>query len=206
MPSLVFRVYSKLGRLIFTFFHKGRFNSLGQSAHLYSPFRLDGAENIDIGPGTVFQRGSWLYAVAITSNPVRLSVGKASFFGYNNHITAVREVQIGDEVLTANNVYISDNLHGYEDIHTPILRQPVLVKKSVSIGDGSWIGENACIIGASVGRNCVIGANAVVTSDIPDYSVAVGAPAVVIKQYDHTTQQWRKVANASSCQQKNVTE
>lgn len=184
--------------MFFTVFHKGRFNSLGRSAHLYRPFRLDGAENIDIGPGSVFQSGSWLYAVATASSSVRLSVGKGSVFGYNNHITAVKEVRIGDEVLTANNVYISDNLHGYEDIHTPVLRQPVLVKKAVSIGDGSWIGENACIIGACVGRNCVIGANAVVTSDIPDYSVAVGAPAVVIKQYDHASKQWRKVSGASS--------
>lgn len=192
--------------MFFTVFHKGRFNSLGRSAHLYRPFRLDGAENIDIGPGTVFQSGSWLYAVATASSSVRLSIGNGAVFGYNNHITAVKEVRIGDEVLTANNVYISDNLHGYEDIHTPILRQPVLVRKPVSIGDGSWIGENACIIGASVGRNCVIGANAVVTSDIPDYSVAVGAPAVVIKQYDHASKQWRKVSCASSRQQKEVTE
>jgi acetyltransferase-like isoleucine patch superfamily enzyme len=58
------------------------------------------------------------------------------------------------------------------------------------IGDGSWIGENACIIGAHVGKNCVIGANAVVTSDIPDYSVAVGVPAVVIKRFDAPSKMW----------------
>jgi acetyltransferase-like isoleucine patch superfamily enzyme len=70
------------------------------------------------------------------------------------------------------------------------MHQPVLFKRAVVIGDGCWIGENACIIGARVGNNCVVGANAVVTSDIPNYSVAVGVPAVVIKQFDPQLQRW----------------
>ncbi len=56
-------------------------------------------------------------------------------------------------MLTANNVYISDNIHGYEDITRPVIRQPVKYKRSVEIGSGAWIGENACIIGANVGKN-----------------------------------------------------
>ena len=63
---------------------------------------------------------------------------------------------LGDFVLTANNVYISDNVHGYEGIHTPIINQPVLFKDVVEVGSSSWIGENACIIGVKVGKNCVI--------------------------------------------------
>ena len=57
----------------------------------------------------------------------------------------------------------------------------------------SWLGENVAIIGASIGKNCVIGANAVVTDDIPDYSVAVGIPARVIRQYDAPSGQWHRV-------------
>ena len=85
-------------------------------------------------------------------------------------------------MLTANNVYISDNSHDYENTEVPIISQPVKFKKRVQIGSGSWIGENVSIIGANVGKNSVIVANSVVTSDIPDYSVAVGAPAKVIKR------------------------
>jgi acetyltransferase-like isoleucine patch superfamily enzyme len=103
---------------------------------------------------------------------------------------------IGDHVLTANNVYISDNLHGYEDVTRPIMHQRVRFKKVVVIGDGCWIGENACIIGATIGRNSIIGANAVVTCDIPDYAVAVGIPAVVIRRFDQQLQQWVDVAPA----------
>ena len=126
-------------------------------------------------------------------------IGSGCVFGYNNHITAIRDVVIEDQVLTANNVYISDNLHSYENINVPVMHQPVRFKKPVMIGRGSWIGENVCIIGASVGRNCVIGANAVVTRDIPDYSVAVGAPAVVISQYDQSSQKWVGIRDEYRC-------
>ena len=84
-------------------------------------------------------------------------------------------------------------MHGYEDIETPIKKQPIVQKKEVYIGDGSWLGENVCVIGASIGKHCVIGANSVVTKDIPDYSIAVGSPAKVIKQFDFKENKWVRV-------------
>jgi acetyltransferase-like isoleucine patch superfamily enzyme len=47
--------------------------------------------------------------------------------------------------------------------------------------------------GASIGVHCVIGANSVVLSDIPDYSVAVGSPARVVKMYNRSTKRWERV-------------
>jgi acetyltransferase-like isoleucine patch superfamily enzyme len=55
---------------------------------------------------------------------------------------------------------------------------------------GAWLGENVCVIGASIGKNSVIGANSVVTKNIPDYCVAVGSPAKVIKKYNVEKQIW----------------
>lgn len=190
MSKLLTLVWRKIARLWFAFSHRKSFKKLGQDAFIAHPFRIDGAESIEVGDRAVLQRGGWLYCVGIEGNPASLKIGRECVFGYNNHITSVRDVVIGDFVLTANNVYISDNLHEYEDVSRPIIHQPVRYKKSVSIGDGCWIGENVSIIGASIGKNCVIGANAVVTHDIPDYSVAVGIPAVVIRQFDAQLQQW----------------
>ena len=68
------------------------------------------------------------------------------------------------------------------DINTPIKEQDISIVSPVVIGEGSWLGENVCVCGASIGKHCVIGANSVVTNDIPDYCVAVGAPARVIKK------------------------
>lgn len=196
MSGLVMRFLSKLGLLWFGLIHGASFKALGRSASMHRPFRVDGAERIELGPGTVVQRGGWLYCQGIEGISASLKIGAGCVFGYNNHITSVRSVVIGDHVLTANNVYISDNLHGYEDVTRPIMHQPVRFKKAVVIGDGCWIGENACIIGATIGRNSIIGANAVVTRDIPDYAVAVGIPAVVIRQFDQQLQQWVDVAPA----------
>lgn len=61
------------------------------------------------------------------------------------------------------------------------------------IGNVAWIGENVCIIGASVGKNSVIGANSVVTRDIPDFCVAVGSPARVIKKFDFSDECWKSI-------------
>ena len=97
---------------------------------------------------------------------------------------------IEESVLTADRVYISDNIHGYEDVSIPIKNQPIVQKGTVTIGSGSWIGENVSILGASIGKHCVIGANSVVTRNIPDYSVAIGSPARVIKRYDMDNNNW----------------
>ena len=188
--ELIRRIRGKVSRFGFAFKQARCFKACGGNTFLYSPFRIDGAEHIQLGEDTVLQAGSWLYCGPLDGQDGHLKIGSGCVFGYNNHITAVRDVVIEDHVLTANNVYISDNLHAYEDIEIPVMHQPVHFKRRVVIGQGSWIGENACIIGASVGRNCVIGANAVVTHDIPDYSVAVGAPAKVIRQYDKNAQKW----------------
>jgi len=191
MYTLCLKVIGKLRTFWFALVYRRSFRSLGSGALLVAPFRLDGAEGIEVGTKSVFQRGVWLYCCDIDAKkPAVLSIGKGCTFGYHNHITCVQSVVIGEHVLTANNVYISDNIHEYEDIERPIMHQNVKFKSAVAIGSGSWLGENVCIIGASVGKNCVIGANAVVTHDIPDYSVAVGSPAKVIKQYNFESKSW----------------
>ena len=84
---------------------------------------------------------------------------------------------------TGHHVYITDQNHGYDDITVPISQQ-TQPERSVSIGDGSWLGFGAVVLpGARIGRHVTIGANAVVTGEIPDYSVAVGSPAKVIRRY-----------------------
>jgi acetyltransferase-like isoleucine patch superfamily enzyme len=190
MSSLPVRAAARLRRLWFALRYRGSFAKLGRGAFLQSPFRIDGAAGIRLGEGSVMQRGGWLYCLARDGRPARIEIGCGCVFGFNNHITAIESVRIGDLVLTANNVYISDNLHGYEDISKPIMQQPLRVKGPVEIGSGSWLGENAAVIGVRIGRNCVIGANAVVTHDIPDYCVAVGIPARVIRHYDPLRQAW----------------
>lgn len=187
------RVTEKLARVWFGLRHANRFKSFGAKSHVAGPFRVDGVTRISIGSATFVQGGGWLYCVGIDGADASLSIGDGCVLGYNNHVTAVRNVRIGDHVLTANNVYISDNVHDYQDTTVPIMDQPVVFRQPVTIGSGSWIGENACIIGANVGRNCVVGANAVVTRDVPDFCVVVGIPARIIRRFDAPSQTWISV-------------
>ena len=130
----------------------------------------------------IINKFTWLSSSPDTNlKSSKLVIGEGCQIGHFNHIYATNEIIIEKNVLTADKVYISDNSHSYMDISKPIMNQPILQLTKVKIGSGSWIGENVCIIGASIGKNCVIGANSVVTKNIPDYSVAVGAPAKVIK-------------------------
>lgn len=106
---------------------------------------------------------------------------------------AVGKMIIGKNVMIADGVYISDNLHGFEDVTLRVQEQP-LKYGQVIIDDDAWIGENVCVLpGVTIGKHSVIGSNSVVTKSIPPFSVAVGSPAKVIRQYNTDSEQWDNI-------------
>ncbi|MCL4413475.1 MAG: acyltransferase [Actinobacteria bacterium] len=112
-----------------------------------------------------------------------VSIGDRCLIGRGSHIVGHFCIDIGDDVHTGPYVYVTDQNHGYEDIDLPIGVQWPL-DAAVSIGAGSWLGAGAVVLpGAQVGKHVVIGAGSVVTGNIPDYCVAVGAPARVVRRY-----------------------
>jgi acetyltransferase-like isoleucine patch superfamily enzyme len=184
------RTIRKARKAIFYVFYKFNFQSLGWNSVMFYPYRIDGIENICIEKNVEFQSGLWIYCKKHGLINPEIIIQTGCTFGYNNHIVAIGKMCIGENVLTSNNVYISDNIHDYQDIDTPIKKQAIKFSGIVNIGSGTWIGENVSIIGATIGKNCVIGSNSVVTKNIPDYSVAVGVPARVIKQYNINSKKW----------------
>ena len=171
-----------------------RFACFPKSSYIDKPLRINGGKNIFIGSNVYIQYKTWLASEPLTGEKKsKLVIEDGCTIGHFNHIYVTKSIILHKNVLTADKVYISDNLHGYEDINTPIIKQPIVQNGTVEIGEGSWLGENVCVLGAHIGKHCVIGANSVVTRDIPDYSVAVGAPAKVIKKYNFETNQWEKV-------------
>jgi len=179
-------------RLLKAVFYKLKFRRFGWLSYVNKPLRIDGAKRISVGNKCTIQYKTWLAALPLTGQDAQLVIEDGCNIGNFNHIYSTHSVILRRNVLTADKVYISDNLHGYEDITIPICRQPIVQKPVVEIGEGSWLGENVCVIGAKIGKHCVIGANSVVTKDIPDYSIAVGAPAKVIKQYDFNENKWKR--------------
>lgn len=155
---------------------------------------VNGYERIFIGSKVFIRNRTWLAAEPVTGeSSCSLIIGDGTYVGNFCHFYASKKIEIGKKVLFADKVYLSDNLHSYQNIDEAVIDQPVRQLKAVVIGDGAWLGENVCVIGASVGKNSVVGANSVVTKDIPDYCIAVGSPARVIKRYDFTTKEWRIV-------------
>ena len=88
------------------------------------------------------------------------------------------------DVLLAAGVHVPSggDTHGTADATRPIREQPG-TRRVVRIGEGTWVGS-AAVVMADVGRHCVIGAGSVVVQPVPDYAVAVGVPARVIRSRD----------------------
>lgn len=126
---------------------------------------------------------------------VPLKIGKNCKIGDNVHIAASDSVKIGDDCLMASFIYISDTNHGNgnDDPAVPPDLRP-LSSSPVEIGDRVWIGEGVAVLpGTAIGDGCIIGAHSVVKGNIPSYTVAVGAPARVVKKYDFERKCWEKI-------------
>ena len=120
-------------------------------------------------------------------------IGDRCLIGRGSAIVGHYRIDIGDDVFTGMNVYITDQNHGYEDPDTPIgIQDPQ--DDPVVIGNGSWIGSGAVVLpGARIGRHCVVAANSVVRGTFPSHSVIAGVPAKVVRAYDGT--KWERPKN-----------
>lgn len=185
------RIKRKCWYIITQYYYKLKFKSIGKHSVLNKPLQLDNVNSICIGKEVYIGEGAWL--MGSNKSVTTAWINDSTTIGHFSHIVAVHSVTIGKSVLIADRVFISDCSHRYEDVSIPIIKQDIKKLAPVSIGEGSWIGENVCVCGASVGKHCVVGANSVVTVDIPDYSVAVGSPAKVVKRYDFEMQEWVRV-------------
>lgn len=121
-----------------------------------------------------------------------VELGNRVCIGHYNHISGNNRLVLEDDVLLAQDVFISDNDRNYEDISVPIRYQGRNAGKALTIGAGTFVGRNAAVM-ASVGKHCVIGANSVVVKEIPDYCVAVGSPARIIRRYNQEAGEWQRV-------------
>lgn len=118
-------------------------------------------------------------------------IGGRTIIGMSNVI--IGPVRIGNEVMLAQNIVISGLNHGYEDITISPAKQKVVCNQII-IGDEVWIGANSVVTaGVTIGKHSIIGAGSVVTKDVPEYSIAVGNPAKVIKKYNPITEKWERI-------------
>lgn len=147
-------------------------------------------EKLSIGPSAI---------IDIVSKDGELVIGNRFNAYHRLHIGVLNKVTIGDDVLIASNVYISDCSHGWyrDDNHSNPLTAPndrPLQGSAVSIGNKVWLGEGVMVLpGVNIGDGSIVGAGSIVTKSIPNYCIAIGNPAKVVKKYDFQISEWKSI-------------
>jgi acetyltransferase-like isoleucine patch superfamily enzyme len=178
-----YRIYLRLSGKAFSLLMAGAFAGFGRRSVIMPPLRVSGESRIEIGAGVFIGANSWLQALPDgASRASAISIGDGASIAGACVISAVRRVVLEEHVLLARNVYISDHVHRFSAHHLPVLAQGVEKIAPVVIKRGAWLGQNVVVCpGVTIGIGAVVGANSVVRDDIPDHTVAAGAPARLIK-------------------------
>ncbi len=163
------------------------------------PIFLRGKSNISFGRRFV---SGYMARLDALGGPGCIEFGDDVQINDYVHIGAIEKVRIGNHVLIASRVFISDHDHGLygadPDSASSPLQPPVqriVTGRPVDIGDRVWIGENVSVLsGVTIGSGSIIGAGAVVRTDIPANCIAVGVPARVVRSFDFEKKIWIPVA------------
>ncbi len=177
-----------------------RFVHVGFGSYIPSSCKITGSSCIELGRNVTMSKDCWLsvpnWLIYGKKAGLTIKIGDNTSFEKRCSITAANKIHIGENVLFAPNVFITDHNHNYEDITQPIKLQGWTNDGYVIIGKNCWIGTGVVINGSkgiTIGNGSVIGQNAVVTKDIPPFSVAVGNPAKIIKRYNPLTKIWERI-------------
>ena len=182
------RVWDKFWRKVRWYGLKRQFGSVGAGSSIESPWLITNPSHIVIGRNFTalsrFRMETCDEYLGERFTP-QIIIGDNVAFNNDCHIGCINRIEIGNNVLGASRIYITDHYHGRiepNDLeHVPTERR-LFSKGPVVIGDNVWIGEGVAIMpGVTIGMNAIIGANSVVTRDIPPNAVAAGIPAKVIK-------------------------
>ena len=181
-------------RDIVTALYTKKFEKFGHDSVLYHPLCIRGRENICIGNQTTILNGVRMQVYNdLTGKQSKIKIGDNCYIGYNNTFLAGGNITLEDGVLMASNILISSENHSINPESPDYYMNQKLSCAPIIVGEGTWIGEKVRILsGVTIGKKCVIGAGSIVTKDIPDFSIAVGSPAKVIKKYNFNTHEWEK--------------
>ncbi len=168
--------------------HRWRIDRLAAAGGFYIRHPIEGEVlealrdgRLRIGEGTLLEPGCWL-----TLGPdASIVIGAGCILNRETMLAAHERIELGDHVMLANHCFIGDADHRFDDPTLPVTWQGFAPRGPVRIGDNVWLGKGSVVTGGvEIGQRAVIGANSVVTRDIPEWSVAAGAPATVIREIE----------------------
>ena len=152
---------------------------------------------IDIGKKVRIKKGYRIecyYLFAGIELQPKVVIENGVIIGHFLTILGGATVRIGKDTILADNVKLISENHGMDpESVIPYYAQP-LSTGDIIIGEGCWLGQNVCILpNVMIGKKCIIASSSVVTRDIPDYSIAAGIPAKVIKTYNFEKHIWERL-------------
>jgi len=165
------------------------FGKVGKNCYIEPPYCISGASCISLGDNFLARSRFRIEAISryedVHFTP-SIQFGDNVSFNNDCHVGAIGSLRIGNNVLFASRVFISDHSHGCgspAELAIPPERRRLFSKGPVEIQDNVWVGEGVAILpGVTIGRSAIIGANSVVTRSIPAHSIAAGSPARVIRK------------------------
>lgn len=164
----------------------------------HSPRLVPYPERVSFGDDCFVGPDSSIVAMRTFDSPLasqkfesKITIGARFWATRALQVYAAQEIDIGDDVLIAANVFICDCQHGFQTATAPYKDQPLQAIAPIKIGQGTWLGQNVVVMpGVTIGDYVIVGANSVVTRSLPARTIAVGMPAKVIKIWDETVGRW----------------
>jgi len=173
------------------------FASAGKSLHIHPSVILSRriSPGIRLGDYVIIRNHAWINTFDLVGpDDVRIIIDDHCVINAQCVISAKNKIHIENDVMVSACSLIMDHNHAYEDVSQPIRAQGLTPGGTIRIEQGCWIGHGAAIVCSQgelvIGRNSVIAANALVTKSCPPYSVVVGNPARLAKQFDAASGSW----------------
>lgn len=180
---------------------KRMFGRFGEGAKIRPPFRILNPHRIFIGDFVSIREEAYLHAYEDLTHlhafidekykgdfdleqyryDSRIVIDREVQIGRNLFISCTKSVEIGRNVTISERVFIGDNNHSFSHPDVPIMQQPNKAGEPIVIGQGSWVGAGASILGSTkLGRNTVVGTLSVVAGEFPDHAVIGPARATLL--------------------------
>jgi acetyltransferase-like isoleucine patch superfamily enzyme len=187
-PPKLFSLISIVFNQLYSLYKLNEFKKIGSNFYLQYPLYLDGGKNITIGDsfscGQRFRIDTFDEFLGDKFMP-EIIIGDNVSIQKDCHIGAINKIVIGNNVLVASKVYLSDHSHGEitkEVLDLPPAKRRLFSKGPVVIEDNVWLGESVVVLpNVTIGENCIVGANSVVTKSMPKNCIVAGNPAKIIR-------------------------
>lgn len=185
----MYRLFVILSRL-YTLLIKKNFQSFGRNS-IIKPFLnfshpefISVGKDVNIGNSCRITVSTDFQGIKTNSRTkTKIKIGNHVDIGNNTFISASNDIQIGNHVIMAPFVFITDHDHGFFDTDKNLHQQPLTKNGYVKIEDNVFLGIKCSILkNVTIGQHSVVGANSVVTKDVPPFSIVAGNPAKIIKK------------------------